>query len=180
LKGEVPTLSHFLFWYILLNIGTMKEIKLTQGKVTLIDDEDYDYLSQWKWFAQKDGHTYYAKRNLRSKGVHTYPIMHRVIMNTPKGMEVDHIDHNGLNNQKSNLRNCTRSQNQMNVKPGGESKYLGVYYDKKGKYKYIRAMIRINNKNIYLGVFSTEIEAARVYDAVAKKYKGEFANLNFK
>ena len=99
-------------------------------------------------------------------------------------MEVDHIDHNGLNNQKENLRICNRSQNSANRIPSGKSKYLGVtplirHYRNK-VYYYFASEIRINKKSIYLGHFKNEIEAALAYDKAAKDLHGEYANLNFK
>lgn len=96
-------------------------------------------------------------------------------------MEVDHIDHNGLNNQKSNLRNCTHRQNAMNNSSRGSSKYLGVSIVGRGRQKgMISAEIKMNYRKIHIGVFSTEIEAAKAYDKKAKELFGEFANLNFK
>jgi hypothetical protein len=172
MKGEVPTLSHFLFWYIVLINGTMKEIKLTQGKVALVDDEDFEYLNQFKWCAFKGPFTYYA---VKGKGPTTR--MHRLIMKTATGMEVDHIDHNGLNNQRSNLRNCKHAQNQMNKRSSGTSKYLGVCLTGRGQ---IIATICIGRKLIYIGAFKTEESAAHAYDIEARKLFGEFANLNFK
>lgn len=92
----------------------MKEIQLTQGKVALVDDEDYDFLMQWKWHAHKDYYSedvYYAGRRDYSCGGNGKSVqMHRVIMKTPINLCVDHIDHNTLNNQKNNLRNCSRKK----------------------------------------------------------------------
>jgi hypothetical protein len=153
----------------------MKEIKLTRGLVAMVDDEDYDYVNQWKWQARKcRDKTYYAIRSINTKGVITADIMHRIIMKTPVGMQVDHIDHNGLNNQKSNLRNCTQSQNSSNRTAYGKSKYLGVHIRENGKY---RASIRRENKRKDLGTFKNEIDAAIAYDRAALAY-GEYANLN--
>jgi len=151
----------------------MKEIKLTQGFVTQVDDEDYEYLNQWKWCTQKDRNNYYAVRSIKKK----LKKMSRIIINAPDGMQVDHIDHNGLNNQKYNLRICTNSQNCMNRRPYGKSKYLGVVIDKG---KYIRARIKVNGKLINLGTFETEENAAKIRDEASIKYFGEFANLNLK
>src|SRR3990167_10308366 len=102
----------------------MKEIKLTQGKITLVDDEDFEYINQWKWHViknKKQTH-FYAQRSENGKSIR----MHRVIMKTPHNKDVDHIDHNGLNNQKNNLRNCTTQENIRNRTSYGKSSYLGV------------------------------------------------------
>jgi len=158
----------------------MKEIQLTQGFFVQVDDSDFNWLNQWKWHAVKNRNTFFARRNgsikhNKSRGL---VYMHRIIMDAPKNMQVDHIDHNGLNNQKSNLRICNNSQNHMNRTPWGSSKYLGVHIKLKGK--YIQSQIKANGKTIHLGLFKTEEEAAMAYDRAAKFYFGEFANLNFK
>lgn len=158
----------------------MKEIKLTKEQITLVDDSDYEYLNQWHWQAIKNIDTFYAQRSIRINGKRGFISIHRLIMNTPKNMEVDHIDHNGLNNQKNNLRNCTHRENHINVRSKGRSKYLGVYFQEYRGYSYIKADITINGERKRLGSFKTEEDAARAYDEVAKTYHGEFANLNFK
>ena len=101
--------------------------------------------------------------------------MHRVIMNTPVGMETDHRDHNGLNNQKYNMRICTIAQNNYNRIPYGWSKYLGVSHIE----GHPIAQIRKERKLFYLGFFKTEEDAAHAYDKKAIEFFGEFANLNF-
>lgn len=172
----------------------MKTINLTQGQVALVDDEDYEYLNQWKWCAHKDGNTYYAERSQRHNGKDVFYKMHRVIMNTEKGMVVDHKDHNGLNNQKDNLRNCTHSENSKNrlSKTGSASKYLGVSLETKNqiyisrvtglakKYtnSYYTVAINIDGKLKHIGTFKDEKKAALKYNEVALKHHGEFARLN--
>ena len=159
----------------------MKKIPLTQGKFALIDDEDFELLSQHKWFAAKLGKTFYAARKIYCKPKQTTRYMHRQILRPEKQKEVDHINHDGLDNRRCNLRVCTRSQNLQNQRfsRGGSSKYRGIYYSRK-KNKW-RAQIGIKaHKKTYLGYFDDEKEAAKAYDVAAKELFGEFACLNFK
>jgi hypothetical protein len=153
----------------------MKEIKLTQQQVALVDDEDYEYLNQWNWYAQKSANTFYAVRNDYSNNKHKRVFMHKLIM-TMCNKKVDHIDRNSLNNQKSNLRYATRSQNSINVIHKNLSGYRGVSYHKRLK-KFI-VQIRINGRNRHFGYFDNLILAAKKYNFLAKKYHGEFAILN--
>mgnify|MGYP001225530451 CR=1 FL=1 len=164
----------------------MKEIKLTTGQVTIVDDDDYSILSKRSWRIDKDGYVISGS----SKNNKKYNIrMHRFILElTDPSILSDHKDRNKLNNQRSNLRTCNRSENQKNKTPRGRSKYLGVMYQKYQvptkhgliEHEYIIARIRVNSKYIKLGTFRTEEEAAFSYDQAARKYHGEFANLNFK
>lgn len=148
----------------------MKEIPLTQGKVALVDDEDYEYLSQFKWCAAHNGRkTYYAHTWINYK----ITKMHQLIM--PDG-QVDHIDRNGLNNCRSNLRYATTSQNVAHgIRQKGKNKYRGV--EKRSESRWIAA-ITVDYKKIYLGSFGNELDAAKAYNAGAIKYFGEFATLN--
>jgi len=157
----------------------MKEIKLTKGQIALVDDEDYDYLNQWKWFVIGVERFYYAGRRAPNKN--KIIKMHRLILNAPANK---FVDHNGLNNQKCNLRLCTNSENQMNCRIRDNRKYKGVrhasFINGGKRYEYIKAGIQINGKHIRLGYFKTEEAAARAYDSKAKEIFGQFANLNFK
>ncbi len=152
-----------------------RRIPLTRGQFALVDAEDYYQLSKLNWFAINSNRTFYAARAHKGKTVK----MHREIMGGPGHLVVDHIDRNGLNNRKSNLRICTNAQNIRNAGPRGKglSKYKGVSRHTRGK-KWT-AVIQLNNKTHYLGYFSDEIEAARAYDKRAKELHGEFACLNF-
>ena len=107
----------------------VKEIILSQGKVTLVDDEDFEYLNQWNWAAQPRPNTFYACRNMKlNDGKYRFLQMHRVILNPKQEVFIDHIDGNGLNNQKSNLRLCTSRQNTQNKSNINKtSKYPGVH-----------------------------------------------------
>lgn len=168
----------------------MKEIKLTKGFTALVDDEDYDYLMQWKWHVTSSGSKspmkglYAARGTFKNKETKTFR-MHNEIMKPPKGMVVDHIDHNGLNNQRDNLRICTPTENRRNQRgfSNKKSKYKGVLIstDKRGKkpHTYIKAKIKFNGIAFNLGSFETEEQAARAYDKMAFEHYGGFANLNF-
>lgn len=158
----------------------MKEILLTQGKVALVDDEDYEYLNQWKWHAYKCRNTYYAGRNSSRKNPPKRIIqMHRIILGLTDGnILIDHQDHNGLNNQRNNLRKATKAQNQQNSLSFRKSTsiYKGVVKHKNhGKWQ---AQIAKEGKHFYLGVFNTQKDAAIAYNTAAKELHGEFAALN--
>lgn len=158
----------------------MKQIELTQGKFALVDDEDFEYLNQYKWFAAKQKYTYYAYRNSpRINGKQHKIIMHRVIMKLDSNdLIVDHKDHDGLNNVKSNLRLCNNSQNGANrIKSVGfSSKYKGVSWHKI-KMKW-QCKITFSHKRLFLGYFKTEIEAAISYNNAAISHFGKYAHLN--
>lgn len=156
----------------------MKEITLTQGKVALVDDDVFEYLNQWKWHYQKVEKTGYAIRSEGPKHHQRFILMHRVIMNTPSDQEVDHADHEGCNNQRYNMRNCTHASNMQNrtKQIGNTSGYKGVYFYKRDK-KWV-ASISLNDNIVYLGRFTTPEDAARAYDKAALEHYGEFALLN--
>lgn len=141
----------------------MKEIPLTQGQVALVDDEDYDYLNQWKWQTHFNGTGYYGKRNIRlESGKRTSFMLHRaIITDVPLGMQVDHIDGNGLNNQRNNLRIVTNRQNQQNLHRDKTSIYPGVCWGKRNN-KWV-SKIRIGNKVKHLGYFINEKDAFDAY-----------------
>lgn len=175
----------------------MREIKLSKGKIALVDDEDFDSLNKWKWQATFNKGNWYAMRCVyfkkgtffKDKGKRTNISMHRQIMNINDGkIKIDHADRNSLNNQKNNLRKSTSSQNNANRKSTGASKYLGVSLqtDNRRGYsvKHWRAGIKKDNKKYNLGEFPYtacgELLAAVMYDIKASQFHKEYANLNFK
>ena len=146
-----------------------KRIPLTRGKFALVSDEDFNTLSQYRWYCSAKNYA------VRSVARNTGPLfMHRVIMDAPDGLEVDHINGDKLDNRRDNLRHATSSQNKANVGPFS-GKYKGV--DRKGR-KW-RAQIRVNGKKTHLGLYSHAIQAAMAYDSIAFAQWGEFAYLNF-
>ncbi len=153
----------------------MKEIQLTKGRVTFVDDEDFDWLSQWKWYASSGTNGYfYAIRPARG----TIVFMHRLILKPEKSQVVDHANHDSLDNRKENIRICTNQQNQFNQLPqvGKTSKYKGVSWKETHKKWYVD--IKLNGKKTFIGQFDDEVEAARAYNTKAREYFGEFAYLN--
>ncbi len=152
-------------------------IPLTQGKFAIVDAANYDWLSQYKWYAIKAPTTWYAARHDNCKAKLT--LMHRIITSAPAHLCVDHIDRNGLNNTPNNLRLCTHTQNMHNAGPqkNSASKYKGVKRRKNSK--IFQAAITCNGKRYNLGSFKDEKQAARTYDKKAKELFGEFAYLNF-
>ena len=160
----------------------MKEIQLSQGKVALVDDEDYEWLNKHKWSATKCRNTFYAVRHIRlPNGKQRTIQMHRVILGLESGdkRQGDHRYNNGLDNRRDKLRICTCSQNHQNGNShrGGSSAFKGVSW-RKDSHKW-RSYIQVERCRINLGLFTSEVEAAKVYDQAARKYFGRFANLNF-
>jgi hypothetical protein len=156
----------------------MKEIQLTRGQVALVDDADYTWLNQWKWFAQKFNNTFYAARTRSETETITRGIilMHRVIMETPDGMQVDHINHNGIDNQRFNLRNCTQQENLWNREPKkGKELPKGISIIRGTKY---RARITVNYKEIHLGHFDELEPAIEAYQKASEFYFGDFRYKN--
>jgi hypothetical protein len=155
------------------------EIPLTQGQVTVIDDEDYQLIRQYHWYAQRVlrsgcyyAMTYLTRPTPRAVG------MHRIILDAPAGLCVDHINGNGLDNRRSNIRLCTQGENMRNRhRRSGKSRYKGVWWHKRD-HRWM-AHIRHQGKRIHLGRFVDEIDAALAYDKASRELFGEFAAPNF-
>ncbi len=152
----------------------MKEILLTDGKIAIIDDEDYALISRYKWKPEVHGKRIYAVTK-------SSPIkrMHRLIMKAKDGQIIDHINGDGLNNTRANLRICGISDNAKNKRKQTNNKtgFKGVSW--KTDKKRFSASIGVDTKRIHVGYFDCPFKAARAYDEAAKKHHGEFANLNF-
>jgi len=161
-----------------------RKIPLTQGKYAIVDPEDYEELSKYKWFAIRSKRGFYAARSVGTNrhGAKQKTVrMHQVILKPPAGKFVDHINHNGLDNRKSNLRICTMQQNSWNMRKhrgNCSSKYKGVTWHKsEGKWQ---TRITCNGKSFSIGYFDDEKAAAMAYDKKAKGLFGEYGSLNFK
>ena len=153
----------------------MKEIKLTQGKTAIVDDEDFEEVSKYKWYC----HGGYAERVVARDGERQTSVrMHVSIMGGKAGFEIDHINGNPLDNRKENLRHVTGAQNQhnQNARGGGTSKYKGVSWKKTDK--RWRSQITIGGKVYCLGSYKSEQDAAYVYNAWAESFFGNCARLN--
>lgn len=158
----------------------MKAIPLSQGKSAMVDDADFDRVNAFTWYAQRSHRTWYAVHATPTdaNGKQSKILMHRFILDAPSGIQIDHRDHNGLNNIRDNMRFATHSENARNCRPCGKSKYLGVSWDKNAC-KW-RAAINANDFRKHLGSFTNESDAGHAYDIAAIELFGEFANLNFK
>lgn len=150
----------------------VKRIPLSDGQYALVDAADYAWLSQYHWHLCSGG---YAARSEKGKRI----LMHREIMQPPKGMVVDHVDGSRANNCRGNLRVCTRAENQRNQRKqrGSACGFKGVGYLKGSK--RCHAKVVFEGKTVWLGHFDDEVAAARAYDAKAVELFGEFACLNF-
>lgn len=152
-----------------------KEIKLTQGKIAIVDDEDFERINKIKWSASKyNKNLFRAIGKIKGKRV----IMSRMIMNNPKGYLIDHIDRNALNNKKSNLRLCNHSQNAINStkNKNNTSGFKGVWWNKNSE--VWQSAIMHKNKRYRLGSFEKKIDAVNSYNNKAKQLFREFAYIN--
>lgn len=149
----------------------MKYIQLTQGKQAIVDDADYDMLMEKKWHYVTTG---YARHNWKEDGHSRYIYMHSLLMNTPKGMETDHINQDKLDNRRANLRVVTSAQNKWNVgkQAPNTSGYKGVTWNYMHKKWYVR--IRVDGQRVSLGYYISLQEAAKAYRTAELKYHGGF------
>lgn len=148
----------------------MKKIKLTKGYFTIVDDLDFEKVSKWKWSATKNGTKIYAVRNDMGRRIY----LHRLIFGSTE--LVDHIDKNSLNNRRKNLRSANKQTNAINsdkMKTKTTSRFKGVHWA--AQISRWRAKLSVNGKNISLGCFSSEEEAADAYKNATKKLYGSFA-----
>lgn len=158
----------------------MKKIDVSTPKFpntfALVDDQDFDFLSQWKWYRHGDGRKGYVQRRESGRTIS----MHRVILGATDGEFVDHRDGDGLNNQRSNLRICNLRDNARNIRKTSNrksSRFLGVHFDRARK--AFVGQVRVMRKLVWFGRFQAEEEAAIARDAAAILHHGEFASLNF-
>ena len=171
-----------LLIFRLLKFGfTFRKIYLGEDEWTLVSPMDYYRLKNFKWYLNGNGKEFYAFRNVKiGPGKTKMVSMHRQLMDPPPHLLVDHRNNNTLDNRRANLRLATYAENACNrpkIRTKTSSQYIGVYLEKRtGRYT---SKIRINGKRLWLGRFASELAAAKVYDAAARKYHGEFARLNF-
>jgi len=177
-RSRIPSSADFL------RITEMsRKIPLSNGKYAIVDDEDYELVSKFKWHYLPSNRNGYAISHchlgmLNKKRITSTILLHRLIMRPPKGVNIDHISGNGLDCKRNNMRFCNQSENLRNSRPqkNTRSKYKGVsWHNKLGKW---RAYINISAKQIHLGIYGSEIEAAHAYNAASIKYFGDFAYLN--
>jgi len=153
----------------------MKIIRLAHGKKTVVDDHIYPLVKDYKWYPHKSStNNYYARATIKGKKV----LLHRLITECKKEFVIDHINGNGLDNRKKNLRMCLQKENMRNQKTNSRntSGYKGVYYRKDRK-KWT-AQIRVNKRHKFLGYFDNKIDAAKSYNRASILYHKEFSKLN--
>lgn len=162
----------------------MKEIVLTRGQVALVDDEDFDRISAFRWNAAwwRGSDSFYAQSNeyvvRNGRKTQRTIIMHRYILGAPRGVHVDHVNHNTLDNRRCNIRLCTPAQNNINhgLQHNNTSGFKGVKWSNACS-KWV-ASVQLHRSRKHLGAFESPIEAAIAYDAAARELHGEFALTN--
>jgi len=164
----------------------MAEVTLNNGLISIVDDEDFALVSQFKWYASKSCGRIYPLTNIKTNEGRKLLRMHRLLLNPPAGQLVDHIDGDSLNNTRANLRLCTQKENLRNrgkdkVK-NPTSKYKGVSLNRRsvnmGQASIWRATLNVDGKQIHIGSYPTEVDAAVAYNTFAIKHYGEFAYIN--
>jgi len=153
------------------------KIKTTQKKYFTIDERDFKKISQFRWYAVFDGYNWYVATTIRVGNKRRLLKIHTLIMNTPRGMEVDHKDNNGLNNSRSNLRVCTHQKNCLNRRnrKDNSSGFKGVSWSIRNK-KWV-ARIQVNGKRFNLGYFNSKEKANEIYIKNSKKYHKEYSKV---
>ena len=158
----------------------MKKIQLTQGENTIVDDQDVGIVNKHKWHILRGRNTFYAVRNVQIAKITKSIYLHRLLLGLSRGdkQEVDHINHDGLDNRKKNLRIVDHRKNQWNTYPRADclSKYKGISWDNQRKKWQARCMV--NGHRYCLGRFDNEIDAAAIYNYFARICFGEYAHLN--
>jgi len=153
----------------------MKSITLTQGKVALIDDEDYEMINKYRWYAASSGiyKIFYAKRKYTKDGRPYWIYMHHFIIGKPqRGFVIDHINGNGLDNRRDNLRIVTPRQNVLNSHTGRE--FCGVCWEKQcNKWK---ARITVDGKSIYLGIYDNKKDACEAFENARRLIETEITS----
>jgi hypothetical protein len=183
---SIPNWLDFIFTFPLLVFRllrygyTFRRIYLSEDAWTILDQQDYYRFGCFKWEISGNDNKFYAVRNVKAGSSRTTTVrLHRLILNAPQDLVVDHINGDSLDNRRANLRLATHSQNCCNKKKreNTSSRFMGVCFEKSKNKWCVR--IRHSGKRIWLGRFDSEIDAAKAYDEAAKKYHGEFARLNF-
>lgn len=152
----------------------MKTIPLTQGKVALVDDADYERVNKYKWYAARNHKTWYAQRRVRNDPKRKTIIMHGYILGWFKG--IDHINGDGLDNRRKNLRRSSHSTNSQNKQGRGRSKFIGVCWLAKRR-RWV-ARIKVMGVRKYLGHFTEEVDAAIAYDKAVLKERAGYVRTN--
>jgi hypothetical protein len=153
----------------------MKEIKLSKGAIAIVDDEDYGVLSKHKWSLSENPSAHRVRKYAVRMSGGKFIKMHRLLMNPPHGFVVDHINGNGLDNRRCNLRVCSQRENSSNSENKRNGPYRGI-----GRMRNSwQAFIGINYKKVHLGTFKTPEEAAMAYDKASRSRDGKFARTNF-
>ena len=153
------------------------EIPLTKGKVAIVDEADAERVQAFKWYFSDSGSHGYAKGYIQIDGRWGCVLMHRYLLGASRGESVDHINGDGLDNRRCNLRLCTQAENMRNVKRQKGKQFKGVYF--RQDRNVFQAYVTASGKRHILGHFVDGSTAARAYDVAASEMHGEFANLNF-